>query len=158
MKLILDTPSYSDIEEVVTQLDDLDVLEWYFASGPDIRGSVQHAVLQSQGKCRVARLDDDDQTPVGLFGVVSSGLADGHPWAVMTPAARRYPKAVMENAKTWVSICRGLFDFLHIRVWADHKPARRFIEQLGFVLDRYEIATPPSGADFAHYFMNTEEV
>lgn len=152
MKLIRLPPDYDAIQRVALNLEQLDVLEWYYSSGPDISGSLQHAVLQSQGKVWVAALDDEsthrEPTPVALFGVVTSGLATGAPWAVMTEELRDYPGKLMALAKHFVSECQCDYDLLHIRVWIGHQPAIRFIESLGFGIVDVERS---ENAEFLHY-------
>lgn len=130
MNLTTHTPGFADIESVANNLDDLDVLEWYYAAGPDIMGAIQHAVIESKDTARVAYAGG---VPVGLYGVVSYEPTVGAPWAIFTPAARDIPLKSMRLAHALIDEWSSTYETLFVQVWGGNYRALHFLEALGFI-------------------------
>ncbi|MBR0568373.1 hypothetical protein J5J83_19805 [Azoarcus sp. L1K30] len=143
------TATEHDIEFVSTHLREADRLELSL-SRPDVSPvqTVMESVLMSRWCCS-ARIDE---VPSLLFGVCDSAVKGvGIPWMVSTDGISRIKRPFVKRCTIVVDRMRNDFRTLYNRVHRENAIAIRWLEWLGFEVERTD-------DEFLNFWMGKENV
>jgi hypothetical protein len=125
---------FSDAEAIHYRLRPADRAEVVAASGPDVRGTIFDAIMQSKnpGAAMMKR------KIVAVFGVVpvgtlSSGMAS--PWLLGAPELETIPREFTEAARAYITAARAWYPRLVNFVDDRNTVSKRWLARIGFTLD-----------------------
>lgn len=142
-----------DIAHIAANLRDADRREIAASRGPEVQpaDAIANTVLRSS---HVWIAVAGDGEPIAIFGVAPISMIDGigSPWMLSTERVYEHPRALVTEARRYLSAMRETYPTLYNFVDARNDKSIRWLKRLGFAL---QPAAPygPAGVPFHRFEM-----
>jgi len=121
-----------DAEYLAPRLREADLSEIRAASGNDPLQSLLHSL--HMGTATYTMVDPDDDTPVGIFGVVETSDPDlASVWAMASPQILKHPKLFMRESRAWVESVNDIYPVLFNYVDERNLVHIKWLQAMGFI-------------------------